>query len=411
MNLKTTFKIATKGLKMQRSRSVLTILGIVIGITAIMMVMSLGKGAQDLILGQIQSMGAKTIAVHPGKKPEGVSSFAQMFSDSLKQKDLDALSRKENVPYAGKIEPLNVGAAVASFGNQTYSLSIFGSSNLMSDIYALTVSDGRFIDQEDVKEKASVTVIGSKVKEELFGQDQAVGQKIRIKGVNFKVVGVLAKKGQSFINFDEAAIMPWTTEQTYISGNKFFNHIIIESTSESLVDQTVNDVTLTLRNSHNITDATKDDFYVVTQASAIQQVSAITSILTLFLAAVAAISLLVGGVGIMNIMLVSVTERTREIGLRKALGATSKDIMSQFLIEAVLLTSIGGVIGIAMGTLLSLATAVLLSKVAGLQWIFAFPLSAAFLGLGVSVIIGMIFGIYPAKQAAKKSPIEALRYE
>ncbi len=411
MNLKSTFKIATNGLKMQRSRSILTILGIVIGITAIMMVMSLGKGAQDLILGQIQSLGAKTIVVHPGKKPEGVSSFAQMFGDSLKQKDLDLLLRKDNVPYADKVEPLNVGSGVASYGNQTYSLSIFGSSNLMADIYTLDVSDGRFIDQEDVQEKAQVAVIGSKVKDELFGQDEAVGQKIRIKGINLKVIGVLAKKGQSFINFDEAAILPWTTEQTYISGNKYFSHILVEAQSEALVNQTVTDITTTLENSHNITDPTKDDFNIVTQASAIQQVSAITNVLTLFLAAVAAISLLVGGVGIMNIMLVSVTERTREIGLRKALGATGKDIMSQFLIEAIMLTGIGGLMGIALGALLSLFTALILSKVAGLQWIFAFPLSAAFMGLGVSVVIGLIFGIYPARQASRKSPIESLRYE
>ena len=177
------------------------------------------------------------------------------------------------------------------------------------------------------------------------------------------------------------------------------------------MNETVDDVTATLRNDHNITDPTKDDFYVETQASAMQTVSTILNVLTLFLAAVAAVSLVVGGIGIMNIMLVSVTERTREIGLRKALGATQKDILSQFLLEAVALTAVGGVIGILLGASVSFIVALVLSKVFGLNWQFVLPLSAVFLGLGVSSGIGLIFGIYPARQASKKSPIEALRYE
>lgn len=411
MTLKTTLTIAFRGLKMQKSRSFLTILGIVIGITAIMMVMSLGKGAQDLVLGQIQSMGAKTIAIHPGRKPEGVSSFVQMFSDSLKEKDLKALKNKENVPGAKNVEPLNVGGATAAYKNQTYSISIFASSGLIEGIYDLKLEKGRFLDDEDVKSNASVAVIGQKVVEELFDGDEPVGQKIKIKGKNFTVIGVLEKKGQSFVNFDEVAIVPWTTAQQYIFGTKYFNHIIIEAKSENDVSQTVYDAEITLRNSHDITDPTKDDFYIVTQQSAIEQVNTILNILTLFVAAVAAISLVVGGVGIMNIMLVSVTERTREIGLRKAIGATEKNILTQFLFEAVMLTGVGGIIGILMGSTLSFATALVLSKFAGLQWIFAFPISAAILGIGVSVIIGIIFGIYPARQASQKSPIEALRYE
>lgn len=413
MLLTHTLKIAWRGLKTNKSRSALTILGIVIGITAIMMVMSLGEGAQNLILSQIQSMGAKTIAVHPGRKPEGISGAMQMiFSDSLKERDLIALRKKENVPYATKVEPLNMGAAVASYGNEIYHLTVFGSSDLLSIIYDVNVSEGRFINEEDIKNRSDAVVIGSKVKEELFGSNEALGEKIRIKGKNFRIVGIIPKKGQfSFINFDETAIFPYTTAQQYIFGVKHFNHIIVEADSERNVAQTIRDVEATLRDSHGITDPEKDDFYIVTQASAIEQVGTIMNVLTLFLAAVAAISLLVGGVGIMNIMLVSITERTHEIGLRKAIGATEKNILTQFLLEAVTLTIIGGIIGIALGAGFSYLTSVILSRVASLAWAFTFPFSATLLGLGVSAFVGLVFGLYPARQAARKSPIEALRYE
>ncbi len=411
MILKYSIKTAAKGVSRNKSRSALTILGIVIGITSIMMVMSLGKGAQDLILNQIQSIGSRMIIIHPGRKPEGPSSAAQMMSDSLKQKDLDALRNKSNVPHASDIEPLNVGGGIAANGNQTYQLSIFGSSGIIQSMYDMKLSQGRFLDDEDVKNKSYVVVIGSKVKQELFGNDEALNQKIKLKGISFKVVGILAQKGQGFINFDEAAVVPYSTAQQYIFGIKHFHHVLINADSENSVADTIRDVTVTLRNSHDITDPKKDDFYVVTQQGAMDQVSTIMNILTLFLAAVAAISLVVGGVGIMNIMLVSVTERTREIGLRKALGATSNDIMFQFLIEAVMLTGLGGLIGILLGAGLSYTTAVLLSNFAGLNWVFEFPILAAILGIMVSGIIGLIFGIYPAYQASKKSPIEALRYE
>lgn len=404
-------KTAAKGVTRNKSRSALTILGIVIGITSIMMVMSLGQGAQDLIVKQIQSIGSKSIIIHPGRQPTGPAAAAQMMSDSLKQKDLDALRNKANVPHASSVEPLNVGGGVASYANETYQLSIFASSGRIQKMYDMKLASGRFMDDEDVTNKTYVVVIGSKVKHELFGNEEAVGQKIKIKGISFKVIGVLSQKGQGFINFDEAAVIPWSTGQQYIFGIKHFHHIIVEADAEENVTDTVRDITATLRNSHDITDSTKDDFYVVTQEGAKEQVSTILNILTLFLAAVAAISLIVGGVGIMNIMLVSVTERTREIGLRKALGATEKDIMLQFLLEAIILTALGGIIGIILGTSLSFATALILSNYAGLDWAFAFPLSAALMGIGVSAAVGLVFGLYPARQASLKSPIEALRYE
>ncbi|MFA5386405.1 MAG: ABC transporter permease [Candidatus Paceibacterota bacterium] len=414
MNLKYSLKIAAIGLKTNRSRSLLTILGIVIGIMSIILVMSLGKGAQDLILGEIQSMGAKVIEIHPGREPKGFSDILQMFGDSLKEKDLIALQKKENLPHAKSVEPLVFGGATAVFENEANNISIYGVGEEFMRMFSVEVNKGRSIDQDDVKNRADVVIIGSKVKEDLFGNDEAIGQKIKIKNRNFKVIGTLAKKGGgSMVNFDEVSLIPWTTAQQYIFGIKYYQEILVEAESESSVDETVQDIKITLRNSHNITDSDpeKDDFNVSTQAQAMEQVGTIMGILTMFLAAVAAISLIVGGVGIMNIMLVSVTERTREIGLRKAIGATEKDILAQFLSEAVLLTIIGGLIGIILGAFFSFIASLILSKVAGLNWTFTFPVSAALLGLGVSALIGLIFGIYPARKAALKNPIDALRYE
>jgi putative ABC transport system permease protein len=272
--------------------------------------------------------------------------------------------------------------------------------------------EGRIFNDDEVRSYADVAVIGSKIKDELFGSDDALGQKIKIKGKNFRVIGILSKRGQSsFFNFDETAIIPHTTAQQYIFGIKYFNRIVVETDSEDNVDQTVEDIKATLRNSHNITDPDKDDFFIETQAQAMQIVGTIMDVLTLFLAAVAAISLVVGGVGIMNIMLVSVTERTKEIGLRKAIGATDKNILSQFLLEATILTAAGGIIGIAFGASFSFLTAFVLSKYLAMAWMFAFPVKAALLGLGVAAGVGLVFGIYPAWRASRLNPTEALRYE
>lgn len=397
---------------MQKSRSALTILGIVIGITAIILIMSLGKGAQNLILSQIQSIGPKTIAVVPGREPKGPTDMISTLTNSLKEKDLAALQKKENVPHLAKLMPIVFGSETVAFENETYRPTIFGVTNFFAEIYDLYPNEGRLFTDEEIKGSASVVIIGSKVKEELFGQNEALNEKIKIKGKNFKIIGILSKKGQSsFLNFDEAVVIPYTTAQQYIFGIKYFNRLVIEADEEANVDKTVQDIKTTLRDSHNITDSGKDDFFVETQAQAIQTVSIITDILTLFLGAVAAISLLVGGIGIMNIMLVSVTERTHEIGLRKALGATEKDIMIQFLLEAVMLTGLGGVIGIALGAGFSLLASIIISSVLAVKWAFTLPLLAVVLGIGVSAVVGLTFGIYPARQASKKSPIESLRYE
>lgn len=412
MKLTYSIKNAITGLKTNKTRSFLTILGIVIGITAIILVMSLGAGAQNFILSQVQGLGTKTVAVIPGREPKGPSDSAQLFSDSLKEKDLLELEKKANVPNLSKVMPVVFGGETGVYGDETYRLTIFGGTELMSSIFDLAPETGRFFDEDDVKSRSDVVIIGSKVKEELFGESDAVGQKIRIKNKSLRVIGVLPKKGQvSFFNFDEIAIIPYTTAQEYIFGIKYFHRLIIEADSDQNINRVAEDVKITLRNSHNITDPDKDDFFVQTQADLADRLGAITTALTLFLVAMASISLFVGGVGIMNIMLVSVTERTKEIGLRKSIGATKKDILMQFLIEAIVLTLTGGIIGIALGALLSFVIAQILTQFAAIVWAFSFPWQGALLGLGVSGAIGLIFGIYPAKHAADKSPMEALRYE
>jgi putative ABC transport system permease protein len=271
---------------------------------------------------------------------------------------------------------------------------------------------GTFLTEDDVKESASVAVLGAKVKEKLFGSDDALGKKIRVKGVNLRVVGVLPAKGSSSLaSFDDMVIVPYTTAQNYILGQKHFNEVIVLASPDAVLSDTVRDIKTTLRDSHGITDPSRDDFYVNTQADLLKRIGTVTLALTLLLASVAGISLIVGGVGIMNIMFVSIIERTREIGLRKSLGATNGDILLQFLLEAILLTFIGGVVGVLLGAAVSFLFSIVITKMAGIAWVFSFPVKGALVALGISTFIGLVFGIYPARKAARKNPIEALRYE
>lgn len=410
MQLKYSVKTAVNGLRTHKSRSALTILGIVIGITSIILVMSLGEGAQNLILGEVEGLGATTVTVIPGKISFGPSSAAQTMNDSLKEKDLNLIKSKANVPHAQYVMPMVVGSGNAVYGSNVYQVAVFGSGELVPDIYSIIPDQGYFFTEEDVRSRAAVVVIGYKVKQRLFENEDAVGQKIRIKNTTFKVVGVLPEKGSSS-SFDDTVFMPYSTAQQYITGTKYYSRIVVEADSEENLRATVQDVTVTLRDSHNITDPDKDDFSVVTTADVAKTLGTITGALTAFLAAVAAISLIVGGIGIMNIMLVSVTERTKEIGLRKAIGATNNNILTQFLLEAVILTGLGGIIGIILGSGLSFVISLLINKFGELDWQFTFPIGAAILAFLVASLVGLIFGIYPARQAAKKSPMEALRYE
>ncbi len=414
MNLLSTISISARALAAHMGRSLLTILGIIIGVVAIVLVISLGQGAQNLILSQVESIGSNTIVVRPGRQPNGPSGVAEsILSDSIKERDIIALKKPANVPGLDTIEPAVLVPGAISYQNSIFRGTVLGwTPEALGSVFNIYPEEGSFFSDEDVRQHAKVIVIGHKVKQELFGDSDALGQFVTVHGQKLQVVGILPTKGQvSAFNVDEIGLIPYSTAQKTILGINYFHELFIRAKNSEDVDTVVKDITATLREIHGITDPAKDDFFVVTQESVIATIRTITQTLTIFLVAIASISLMVAGIGIMNIMLVSVTERTQEIGLRKALGATNKNILLQFLVESLMLTITGGL----LGTLIAITIAALVSYIAetyfALSWPFTLPVGAILLGVGVSSAIGLLFGIYPARKAASKNPIEALRFE
>ncbi|HRS47749.1 MAG TPA: ABC transporter permease [Candidatus Paceibacterota bacterium] len=405
-------KTAFQALKSNRSRTFLTLLGVTIGVASIIMVMSVGEGAQNIIIDQIEGLGSNMLTIMPGQRTQGISAFAQIYLDSLTKKDIELLKLKSNVPDLEEISPLVYTGANFTYGKEAYQSMIAGGAENLSTLFDVYPQEGSFFTKEDVENNSNVVIIGSKIKKELFGLSNPIGERIKINNKNFRVIGVFPEKGTvSSLNLDEVAIAPYTTVQNYLIGSKSFNTILVKVNSTANIERAKADITSTLRMSHNIKDPSKDDFYITTQTDIVNRLTIITTIFTMLLTSVAAISLVVGGIGIMNIMLVSVTERIQEIGLRKALGATNNDILYQFLTEAVLLTMLGGIVGIILGSVLSFGISLLMTRILGITWSFVFPVSAALIGFFVSVLVGLGFGIYPARNAASKNPIESLRYE
>ncbi len=415
MKTKYLFRNVLIGLKTNKSRSFLTILGIVIGITSIILIMSIGQSAEGLILNEVKSLGGNFVQINPGKEVKGPQDMADtLFNDSLKERDIKALKNKNNVPDLKDITPSLMVPGSVSYRGETYKPTILGwTADWMAKLYNIYPEEGDYFNEDDIKSLAAVAVIGAKVKEDLFGTSDAIGEKIKIKDKYFKVVGILPSKGQvsSFMDIDKFVIIPYTTAQKYLLGIDYYQELHVMATDESLVSNMVEDIKLTLRDLHNIDSPEDDDFHITTSEEMISTISLITGVLTILLTSVAAISLIVGGVGIMNIMLVAVAEKTWEIGLRKAVGAREKDILIHFLIESIVLTIIGGLIGVGLGIALSYLASLILASQVSQSWQFVISVPAIFLGLGVASFIGIVFGLYPAKKASKKSPIEALRYE
>ena len=408
-------KTATRSLTQGKMRSILTMLGIVIGIASVIVLMSIGQSAQNLILGQVQGIGSNLIIITPGAPNNGKfsspASSQGIIITSLQQRDLDSLGCEPSVESAAALVS---GQAEVVYGSNNKTVSYQGVTYNMFAVRNLPVGKGAVFTKSDVDSGNHVVVIGPELATTLFGPNlNPIDKTIRVKNVSFRVVGVLSKGGIGAFGVDQGnvVIMPVTVAQKQLLGISHFNIILAQANPSYDINFAKSRIMFSLRQNHGITDPNKDDFSIQTQADILAILGTITSILTLFLAAIASISLVVGGIGIMNIMLVAVTERTREIGLRKAVGATDKDILQQFLIESVMLTFAGGVIGILVGAFFVTLVYIILSTFFSIGWVFAFPISAVVLGLAVSGVAGIAFGIYPARKAGKKNPIDALRYE
>lgn len=393
-------------LSANKGRTALTMLGIVIGIASVIAMTAIGNGAQRSIQQSIQAIGANLIIVTPGaQRGPGVQvSAGRGSAKTLTVEDADALTKLDSVKA---VSPEVSGRYQITAKGTNTNTSVTGVTAAYSTVRNVEIEDGVFISDQNNQSGAKVAVLGPTTRDDLFGEgSSAVGETIRIKGTQFKVVGITkAKGGTGFNNPDDAIYIPLTTAQRYFSGDQYVTSINVAAENSDVTTQVQEDITATLLARHNINDATAADFSTLNQADIIATASSVTSTFTTLLAAVAGISLLVGGIGIMNMMLTTVTERTREIGLRKAIGAKRGDISKQFLIEAMALTIIGGLCGVVLGWLI----AFLVTKLGIIQT--SVSLSSILLAFGVSAAIGIIFGYYPARRASKLNPIEALRYE
>jgi len=418
MKLSNSFQTAIIGLKTNKTRSFLTILGIVIGISSVILMMSLGSGAQSLILNQIMAMGPNNVYVEPGAFDLKGADITQQMMESMEIKTLTLEDFKaiEKDPLVEMVAPIVMSVGRAVYQNNDKKVSIFGTTPAYNEITETRIIIGSNFTDFDVQSMAKVAVLGYKIYEDLFQEENPIGKTIRIKETNLKVIGVLEEQGtQAFLKPDEYIFIPITTAQKFLLGINYVQSSYVKIISQDRIDEAIESIRLLLRERHNIYnpegDLSKDDFKVVSGKETAEIMNTVTTILTILLSSVAAIALIVGGIGIMNIMLVSVVERTREIGLRKAVGARKKDILYQFLIEAIVLTGLGGILGILLGIIFSYLVSIALTLVIGIQWHFVVSLKSIILAFGVAAGIGIIFGIYPARKAADLSPIDALRYE
>ncbi|HLO30336.1 MAG TPA: ABC transporter permease [Anaerolineales bacterium] len=406
------FKIALRALRANKMRSILTILGIVIGVATVVALLSIGKGATASITDQIKSGGSNLLTISAGRQEAGFRGAGESRQVShLYYADYDLLTRgiTENI---SAIVPTYQSSYTIKFGDQSINATVSGTMEAQKEVRALEMAGGRFITDGDNKSDALVAVLGSQVATDLFSSVPPVGKTISINGVKFEVAGVLESKGASFGSPDDSVFIPIQTgydklfgETATFNGKQTVNNILISVKTTGAMDTVSAEASYMLRRSHKLKPSEDVDFNIMNQTDILNTLNSVTQTLTIFLGAIAGISLLVGGIGIMNIMLVSVTERTKEIGLRKAVGATRNQILTQFLIETVTLSLLGGIIGISLGILIATffsLTGLIPSVITASSILMAFLFALA---------IGVFFGLYPAYRAANLHPMVALRYE
>ncbi len=392
---------------LNKVRTGLAMLGVIIGIGSVIALMSLGQASQQSIKNQIQSLGSNLLTVRPGASSSGGVRGAAGGMTTLTYADAKAIKNSTKLATVKNVSAATSSNAQITAGRNNTNTQVQGVTPEYREIRNITLSSGSFITEFHMNNLSRVAVLGATTAEDLFGEDvNPVGQKIRIASVAFNVIGLVESKGGSgSSNQDDIIYIPLTTAQKILFGTKYVNTIYVEAKSEDVMAEAKNEIGYFLLKRHNIANVEDADFSIMSQDEILDTVSSVTGTFTTLLAGIAAISLVVGGIGIMNIMLVTVTERTREIGLRKALGAKNKWITSQFLIESIIITFVGGLVGVFIGIIAAYFIALYMSLSP------TFSITSILLAFGVSVTIGIIFGWYPAKKAAHLEPIEALRYE
>jgi putative ABC transport system permease protein len=396
---------ALSALRANKGRSVLTTLGIIIGVAAVIAIVALGEGASASVATSLAGLGTNLLTITPGSTSSGGAQSGAGNATTLKSTDADAIGKK--ISGLNGVSPVVSGSVQVIYSNQNWSTRVYGVLPAYLTINDWKIASGAAFSAQDNSQSKNVAVLGQTVVTNLFTNGQSpVGQLIRIRNVPFTVIGVLASKGSNgFQDQDDTVMIPFQTGQVRLFGASSINQIVVQVTDSSTMTTVSDEITTLLRQQHKLQSTAAADFSIRNNADTISRVSSVTSTMTTLLGGVAAVSLVVGGIGIMNIMLVSVTERTREIGIRLAIGAQPSDVLAQFLVEAVVLSVLGGVIGIALGA----GVALLLPVVAGYATVL--PWNAIAYSFGVSAAIGMFFGIYPARKASQLDPITALRYE
>ncbi len=407
MNLTSIFRVALRALDRNKLRTMLTMLGVIIGVGAVIVLVSVGQGAQARVLDSMNSMGTNILFVMPGAMSFGGASMGLGAANTLTDEDVFAMERE--IPTIAAASPMVRASGQLVFGNQNWFVQITGSNERFPEIRDWKVEQGEFFTEGDVRAATRVIVLGKTVADKLFPGSDPLGQTIRVRNLPFRVVGVLKAKGQSMVgqDQDDTAVAPYTTVQRKLLGQQIpsISQAMVSSITQEASEVTQRQIVELLRQRHKIAPGESDDFSVRNMSDAAQAFQTMSTTMTLLLGSVAAISLVVGGIGIMNIMLVSVSERTREIGIRMAVGARPSYVRMQFLVESMVLSLIGGLIGILFGG----AVAIFISRMLG--WPTLVSGISIMVSFGFSMFIGIFFGYYPAHKAAAMDPIEALRYE